>query len=142
MKIKSGYGVENLNLTMSLEEIIQIWGEAEEIASYDNQSDYYVWYQKGFCCCFTIELKLLSIFFYSGVHGGFFETDIFPYLAFDSNLDFSEQEVRDIYGVPNAEGKINFADIPYIWLSYQGIGFDIVMETKKTYCIAVFRNEE
>ncbi len=142
-EIIAGFGIENLNLGMSIEQIVNNWGEPEEISSYDDETIYYVWYQKGICCCFSKEHLIEGIFFYTGLPGGFIENGNFPYKAFKTNIqngismESTEFEIRSILGKPTAEGVIDFAEIPYIWLSYNGLGFDIVMDSKKIFCISV-----
>ncbi len=147
VEIIAGFGIENLNLGMSVDQIVNIWGKPEEIASYDDETIYYVWYQKGICCCFTKEFQIDAIFFYTGLKGGFIENDVFPYKRFDAKIqnglkmESCENEIRAILGNPSAEGVIDFAEIPYIWLSYNGLCFDIVIESKKIFCISVGRRK-
>ncbi len=126
IRVVQGKGAGNLRLGMSKGRAGRRLGEPEGIKTFGQDESYWHYFGLGLSVKF-VEGKVDSIFFYSGVRGGFERDDYscFPGGTKEGVTPLStSREVMEIFGKPEHRGDEDAAPIPSHWFTYDaGIGF-------------------
>jgi hypothetical protein len=129
-------------LGMSLTDVINIEGVANERAVYDGGKVIYLHYfSKGISFCFYKDM-LTSVLYYSGIAGGY-ETGRFAYNTrlvappINNSLRFSD--VIALIGQPAEQITFPYAPIPSFRASYTSLGlsFDFITSTQQMISMEV-----
>ena len=125
--IEPGEGAGNVRLGMRMGQVERRLGEPVLVEPFPTQdATYWTWPEHGLSVQFTGR-RLESMFFYSGIRGGFESKDFktFPGRMANGISPYSTvAQVRGTMGDPDTTGELSEAPIPARWFTYnEGISF-------------------
>ncbi len=147
ISITPGKGVGELSLDMSADEVRQLLGEPEHISDLyqDGGTLYLEYYSYGIMAHIQAD-RVIAIYLYSGVDGGYDEGQFKPFPGMTKegvSVLSAKDDILAAYGTPtDTAADPEDSDVPTERLYYPGIGFKYAKTTGQIVHIRIARQEQ
>ena len=145
--ITPGEGIGDLRLDMSADDVRRLLGEPEHITDLYQNGDtlYFEYYSYGIMAHIQAD-RVIAIYLYSGVDGGYDEGLFKPFpgvTAEDVSVLSTKDEILAAYGTPtDTAADPENSQVPTERLYYPGIGFKFAKATGQIVHIRIARQEQ